>query len=437
MTLMGTERLIIFTRYPEAGQTKTRLIPALGAAGAAQLHRQMTEWTIAQIRAGDRRVRSVEVQFTGGDFQQMQDWLGTDLDYQRQSSGDLGARIIAAIQVAFAKGVERVVVIGTDCPELNAEILEQAFQALRQQDLVIGPATDGGYYLIGLSRLIPELFEGITWGTEVVFDQTIAIAQQLGLTVTRLTPLTDIDRPEDLAIWQQIKPVRPKISVIIPTLNEGDTIASTLKHLSIAADSEVIEVVVVDGGSQDQTTEVAQSCGATVIHTQLGRAQQMNTGAKAASGEILLFLHGDTRLPEDFADQIQQILASPVTIAGAFQLKIEGSQVGLRWVEWGVNWRSRYLQFPYGDQAIFLKAETFFQVGGFPDLPIMEDFELVQRLRQMGRVAIASTAVLTSGRRWRKLGILKTTLINQVVIVAYLLGVSPIRLAVWYRSQGR
>ncbi|NJL23414.1 MAG: glycosyltransferase, partial [Leptolyngbyaceae cyanobacterium SM1_3_5] len=118
-----------------------------------------------------------------------------------------------------------------------------------------------------------------------------------------------------------------------------------------------------------------------------------------------------------------------------FCLGIDGRETGLRLVEWGANWRSRLLQLPYGDQALFLRRDTFWQVGGFPDLPMMEDFELVRRLRRRGRIAIAPDAVLTSARRWQKLGILKATVINQVAIVAYLIGISPDRIARWYRRQ--
>lgn len=219
------------------------------------------------------------------------------------------------------------------------------------------------------------------------------------------------------------------ISIIIPTLNEGANLQETLAPLSRA------EILVVDGGSSDRTVAIAAAFGAKVVKSLPGRSRQMNAGASVASGEILLFLHADTRLPDGFADAVREILAEPGTIAGAFRLRIEGDLAGLRWVERGVNWRSRYLQFPYGDQGLFLRADTFAKIGGFPDLPIMEDFELVRRLRRLGRVAIAATAIQTSGRRWQKLGVVKTTLINQIVIAGYLLGVSPDRLAQWYRQQ--
>ena len=196
---MISEKLIVFTRYPEPGITKTRLIPVLGKAGAANLHRLMAQRTIARALSLQKSRRlSVEIHHTGGSQQQMQDWLGTDLIYQNQIDGDLGARMAAAFQNSFDSGVDKVAIIGTDCPDLKAEILAQAFDRLSDRDLVLGPAKDGGYYLIGLRRSIPELFDGINWGTSEVFASTRAIAQNLGLNIAVLPILADIDRPEDL-----------------------------------------------------------------------------------------------------------------------------------------------------------------------------------------------------------------------------------------------
>ncbi|MCM0590755.1 MAG: TIGR04283 family arsenosugar biosynthesis glycosyltransferase [Gloeotrichia echinulata DVL01] len=223
-----------------------------------------------------------------------------------------------------------------------------------------------------------------------------------------------------------------KISIIIPTLNEAGNIKQAIASTQPSTN---IEVIVVDGGSQDDTREIAQSLGAKVISSSPGRAVQMNTGALAASGDILLFLHADTRLPTEFDIMIRTALQQPGIVAGAFTLQIDTSGWGIRWVEWGVNWRSRLWQMPYGDQAIFITKEIFQQIGYFRELPIMEDFELIRRLKPIGRIAIIKVPVITSARRWLQTGILKTTLINQIVIIAYLLGVSPARIRSWYRRE--
>ncbi|MBW4561105.1 MAG: TIGR04283 family arsenosugar biosynthesis glycosyltransferase [Mojavia pulchra JT2-VF2] len=232
------------------------------------------------------------------------------------------------------------------------------------------------------------------------------------------------------------------ISIIIPTLNEAVNIKIAMSSLQEAGfanattqPSRNIEVIVVDGGSKDDTVEIAQSLGVKVILSSPGRAVQMNAGAVAASGEILLFLHADTRLPSGFDAMIRTALQQPRTVAGAFKLRIDASPWGMRWVEWGVNWRSHFLQMPYGDQAIFLTKEVFQQIGGFPELPIMEDFELIRRLKRIGKIAIIAVPVVTSARRWLQKGIIQTTLINQIVIIAYLLGVSPKRIRSWYRQE--
>ncbi len=250
----------------------------------------------------------------------------------------------------------------------------------------------------------------------------------------------------------------PKISIIIPILNEANNITKTVLLLRDAVN---VEVIVVDGGSQDETVAIVNSLGIKLLSSPPGRAKQMNAGAALASGDILLFLHADTLLPVNFDTMVRQTLAgekhkenSPIQnpifsppflrggwggsqppIAGAFELGINSKIRGIRLVEKMVNLRSRFFSLPYGDQAIFLKADVFRDIGGFPELPIMEDFVFIRRLRELGKIEIVPVPVITSGRRWQKLGVLKTTLINQIMIIGYFLGISPKKLARFYRRK--
>lgn len=221
-----------------------------------------------------------------------------------------------------------------------------------------------------------------------------------------------------------------RISIIIPTLNEAKNITQAI---ATTQHSTNVEVIVVDGGSQDNTVELTQSLGVKVLFAPKSRAIQMNLGALAATGDILLFLHADTRLPARFDNLIRDTLTQTDIIAGAFALKIDAALWSLRLIEIGVNWRSRTLQMPYGDQAIFLKSTVFHKIGSFPELPMMEDFELMRRLKSCGRIAIIPVPVLTSARRWLQKGIIKTTLMNQIAIIAYLSGVSPEKIKRWYQ----
>ncbi len=279
------------------------------------------------------------------------------------------------------------------------------------------------------------------------FCTEVAQIPQVGLCCVQSSPLlADVDRPEDLPVWEKIQRSEARsqnngterISVIIPVLNEVGTIKKVLASTDCSTN---VEAIVVDGGSTDGTVGLVQSLGVKVLSAPAGRACQMNAGALAATGEILLFLHADTRLPPRFDTMVRAALKplkggrGKKTVAGAFALQIDAPLRSLQLIEWAVNWRSRFLQMPYGDQAIFLKAETFHYIGGFSELPIMEDFELMRRLKRTGRIALIPVPVVTSARRWLKKGVFQTTLINQIVILAYLLGVSPKRLVRWYRQQ--
>jgi hypothetical protein len=378
---------------------------------------------------------SVQVLLTEAPEGLVRPWLGGQIRCGRQAEGDLGDRMHDAFAQAFREGEKRVVLIGTDCPGITPQILQRAFDALLTNDAVFGPALDGGYYLVGLRRATPSLFQGPQWGTDEVLRQTLGIAREQELSVAQLEPLGDVDRPEDLAIWnglpQRISSPDPgRLAVVVPCLNEADSVGDAVR----SAVGEAEQVIVVDGGSTDGTREQARRAGAIVLRNEDGRAMQQNAGAVGSNAGTLLFLHGDSRLPAGYAEQVQHALGEEDVVAGAFHIGIEGSFPGRALEERMVNRRARARQLPYGDQGLFVRREVFLELGGFPDQPIMEDYELVRRLRRHGRVVLAPGTVTTSGRRWEQHGIVKTTLINQLMLLAYYLGVSPERLARWYRG---
>lgn len=435
------ERLIIFTRYPEPGTTKTRLIPVLGPEGSAALQRRLT----ARIAATARRLMrqrnlAVEIRYEGGSAALLRQWLGEEFDYRPQDEGHLGQRMARCLTEAFAGGAKRALLIGADIPGITTAHLKRAFEILQERDLVFGPAQDGGYYLVGaraahFAKEPSYLGPGIAWSSPQVLARTLEEVRASGLSFSLLDTLADIDRPEDLPRGMAaLAGESPdfEFSVIVPALNESAQIVPTISHL---CRNPKVEVIVVDGGSTDGTPAMAQACGARVFAARPPRSQQMNAGAALSGGAILIFLHADTRLPAVFEEQVRRTLARPRVVAGAFRLKIDGNQKGLGAIERIANWRSRFLQMPYGDQALFLRRNSFWELGAFTPIPIMEDFEFIRRLKRAGRIAVAPGYVRTSPRRWLLVGVAKTWLINQAIIAAYFMGVPPERLARWYQRK--
>jgi rSAM/selenodomain-associated transferase 2 len=226
-----------------------------------------------------------------------------------------------------------------------------------------------------------------------------------------------------------------KLSVIVPALDEGDRIAATLDALANLR-ALGVEVIVVDGGSRDATVQRARLRADRVIPAPRGRASQMNAGAEKATGDVLLFLHADTRLPSDTDHVVLNALARSGSAWGRFDVKIEGRHPLLAVVGALMNLRSRLTGIATGDQAIFVKRDTFQAVGGFPAIELMEDIALCKRLKRVGRPLCLRQRVVTSGRRWEEHGVIRTMVLMWRLRLAYFFGADPAELARQY-GHGR
>ena len=222
------------------------------------------------------------------------------------------------------------------------------------------------------------------------------------------------------------------VSIIIPTLNEAENIEATLEHIHHSANGRNIEVIISDGGSNDLTVDIASRSQCRIIKGNSGRAQQMNRAAQQASGHLLLFLHADTRLPDDWFYAVRRI-----DKWGFFPLKLSGSHWLLRIIERAITLRSRLTRIAGGDQALFFSRSYFDFIGGYSNIPLMEDIAICKKARRAAKPEIPPHAVITSSRRWESKGIVRTVVLMWLLRLGYFAGLSPERLHRLYYSQQR
>ena len=223
-------------------------------------------------------------------------------------------------------------------------------------------------------------------------------------------------------------------SIIVPVLNEADQINATIEHLCNENTEGICEIIVVDGDPDGGTIKNIQNKSVKTVTSSKGRGRQMNTGAAIASGEILVFLHADTRLPEMALEKIYSILQSKKYVGGAFDLAIDSDRLLLKYIAVRASFRSRLNRIPYGDQGIFIRKDYFDRIGRFKEIPLMEDVDLMRRIKKRGdKISILRDRVKTSARRWETEGALYTTIRNKILVSLYYLGVNPYKLAKFYR----
>jgi len=434
-------------RVPEPGTVKTRLAEEIGDDRAAELYRDMGAHCVRRMRAVAASGEvDLEVRIEGA-VHAARAWLGHGMTIRAQRGADLGERLARAIREAFDSDAPAVLAVGTDCPELGGREVRETLDALAKAEVVFGPAEDGGYYLVGMRadvmhRALACLFgPQIPWGTGGVLERSVDAARAFGLSVALGTPLRDVDRAEDVAVWQRVRDrlertrTAPRTSVVIPTLDEAAEVGDAVRSAQSAG---VLEIVVADASESPDTARAAKQAGARVVRSERGRARQLNAGAAAATGDVLLFLHADTRLPAEAADQVRAVLDDSRVALGSFRYGTrEPDDATGAVIRAGGDWRHILFGLPYGDQAQFCRTADFVDVGGFPVMPTMEDYEFALRMRRLGRIGTAPCRVSTSTRAWREHGLTRTTLTNARVIAGYRLGVTQERLADWRRGIAR
>jgi len=228
--------------------------------------------------------------------------------------------------------------------------------------------------------------------------------------------------------------MHPHFSIIVPVINEEAVINSTIEHLETLDASAYMEIIVVDGDRSGNTIGVIRNRNVKTVVGEKGRGNQMNSGAAMAQGNIVIFLHADTRLPPDAFALMEAALSDPVCLGGAFDLAIASGRPIYHLIAKIASFRSRLTRIPYGDQAFFFRSAYFNDIGGFANIPLMEDVEIMRRIKKRkGRIAIINRSVTTSARRWEKEGILLCTLRNWLLIALYFFGVAPERLSRFYK----
>lgn len=445
MEVTSGRAVILFTRVPVAGRTKTRMMPYLDAEECAALQRCFLRDISGELRKTGAVIFVCYDSNSGaGDLPEL---CGADALYFAQSGENLGARMLNAFAKVFEAGYKSCVLIGSDIPEIRAQEITEALDHLEEDDIVIGPSADGGYWMIGMHRAHSCLFERREFSHDSVLKELSASAQDAGLSVRICTWHQDMDTPSDLADYRnrmrrdaslrrsytgRFLTDKMTVSVIVPVYNEITTIDAMISQLDRIRDQA--EIIIADGGSTDGTcSRIPERF--TLLHTGKGRAVQMNAGAEAAHGDVLFFLHCDSELPEDPIGEIRRVMASHE--AGCFGIAFHSDQFFMWTCRVMSNHRAGVRKIMFGDQGIFITRELFRIVGGYPQIPLMEDYRLSLTLKKIGvRPGMCRHRIFTSERRFPEENIPKLKVMWKMHMLrrAYRKGVPVEEIAAQYRD---
>lgn len=425
---MKTKALILFTRVPVPGETKTRLMPYFTPEQCARLHVCFLKDIAAMCREGENETdiyvcyskppkNSGEESSPGGTAGcqdgagRLRKIFGECAGYFPQEGEALGQRMYRAIEKVLDRGYQACVLMGTDVPEVQWEDIRLAYEILEEKDVVLGGTADGGYYLVGMKAARKEAFEKQTYGHGNVLYDTVHGLKSKGLSVGLGKERYDIDTREDIEGFRDRMRFRKRlqrtetgkyllrtgrISVIVPVYNEKKTIGRLLESLDKI--KERCEIIFVDGGSTDGTPA---HIGADfkVLHSEKGRAVQMNLGARESTGDILFFLHCDSELPERPLEQIRSVMKD--YRVGCFGIAFHSRNFFMYTCRVISNHRIKDRNVVFGDQGIFIDRKLFFEMGMFPELPVMEDYQFSLDLKKRGeKIGITEKRIYTSDRRF-------------------------------------
>lgn len=397
--------LIVLTKIPLAGYTKTRLMPYLSGEECARLHTAF----LRDIAASAKEVSAdLFVVYAGGTPELLQE-IFPAAQFFPQEGKTLGERMQNAMARVFREGYARCLLIGTDIPYLDGALYEEAFARLEECDAVFGPAQDGGYWLIGLKEMLSELFSLSAYSHSRVLEETLA-ALPAGRTAAQLPELRDTDEIEDLLYCRARAPAGSHtaemlaqihvLSVIIPVYNEEKRVDRLLAELRKLPHGEVI---FVDGGSSDGTRErlrAGMGTNCVLLESKRGRGTQLCAGAAAARGDLFFFLHADATLPEDAEEEILRVMRDHEF--GAFGIAFRGGDPLMRINAWLSNRRAFRRGIVFGDQGMFMRRRFYEANGGYPQLPLMEDYRFSLNARCEGSSVGRTAHCLTvSDRRYR------------------------------------
>ena len=409
--------IIFFTRAPISGKTKTRMQPYLSPDECAILHKAMIKDIYKECSKTPADIFVYYTPLEG--LERLQKIIGTKNAYKLQNGDNLGEKMYNAISEVLDLGYESCILIGSDIAELRKKYLNRAFDKLEYADVVFGKTVDGGYYLVGMKRVIREVFEVEKYGNSEVFANTLKKLSNLGLKIAYTKTLYDIDTKDDLAMHRQrlrkyaerhskhykefqkrslgkFALDKLKISIIIPVYNEEKTIVNLQSKLHSLY--EKCEIIFVDGGSTDATVSLIDP-KYKLFKSEKGRAAQMNKGALESSGDVLLFLHSDSILPKKALAQIKKVMKDYE--AGCFGINFNTRSILMKICALMSNYRAAIGHIMFGDQGIFIDRELFFKAGKFPEIPIMEDYGFSLTLKEMGiKLGIAKKRIYTSERRF-------------------------------------